>query len=92
MASLFGVNDRTDAPDRCVEGYVIKVYSATDLVDAHIIKGLLENHGIPARVDGGYLSGGIGELPPMGLVTVSVSEERLDEARKVLDEFWRDGE
>ena len=66
-----------------------KIYSATDLTDAHIIKGLLESHGITAQVNGGFLSGGIGELPPLDLVTVSVEDGQLEEAQRVLKEYER---
>lgn len=68
---------------------MIKVYSARDLTDAHLIKGLLESCGITAQVNGGFLSGGIGELPPLDLVTVSVEDSQLEEAQRVLEEFER---
>ncbi len=68
---------------------MIKVYSARDLTDAHLIKGLLESHGISAQVDGGFLSGGIGELPPLDLMTVSVDDADADEALQVLDAYDR---
>ena len=64
-----------------------KVYSAQNAVDAHIIKGLLEQQGISARVNGEYLQGGIGELPPMGLITVSVAEENYEQALKLVLEY-----
>jgi hypothetical protein len=66
---------------------MIKIYSAQNAVDAHIVKGLLEQQGISARVNGEYLQGGIGELPLIGLVTVSVTEEDYANARKVLSEY-----
>jgi hypothetical protein len=68
---------------------VIKIYSARDLTDAHLIKGMLESCGIPAHVNGGFLSGGIGELPPLDLVTVSVEDGQFEEAQRVLDEYER---
>ena len=66
---------------------MIKVYSAQNAVDAHIVKGMLAQQGIVARVDGEYLQGGIGELPLIDLVTVSVSEEDYEKALKVLQEY-----
>ena len=68
---------------------MIKIYSARDLTDAHLIKGLLESCGITARVNGGFLSGGIGELPPLDLVTVSVEDGQFEEAQRVLEEYER---
>jgi len=64
-----------------------KIYSAQNAIDAHIIKGLLEQQGIGAWVDGEYLQGGIGELPLIDLVTVSVAEEDYEKALRVLREY-----
>jgi hypothetical protein len=64
-----------------------KIYSAQNAIDAHIIKGLLEQQGIAAWVDGEYLQGGIGELPLIDLVTVSVAEEDYEKALRVLREY-----
>jgi hypothetical protein len=63
------------------------IYSAQNSVEAHIIRGLLENHGIAARVNGDYLQGGIGELPLIDLVTVSVADEDYARALEVIEEF-----
>ncbi|MFW2441050.1 MAG: DUF2007 domain-containing protein [Arenicellales bacterium] len=70
---------------------MIKVYSAQNAVDAHIIKGLLEQQGISARVNGEYLQGGIGELPLIDLVTVSVDKEEYSNALRVLREYEDSG-
>ena len=64
-----------------------KVYSAQNAIDAHIVKGLLEQQGISARVNGEYLQGGIGELPPMGLITVSVEEENYEKASELIRKY-----
>lgn len=66
---------------------MFRVYSAQNSIDAHIVKGLLEQHGVSARIDGEYLQGGIGELPPMGLITVSVAEEDYDNALSLVSEY-----
>ena len=64
-----------------------KIYSAQNAVDAYIVKGMLEQQGISARVDGEYLQGGIGELPALGLVSVNVAEEDYASALIILSEF-----
>jgi len=64
-----------------------KVYLAQNAIDAHIVKGLLEQQGISARVNGEYLQGGIGELPPMGLITVSVEEENYEKASELIRKY-----
>jgi hypothetical protein len=61
------------------------VYHAENILDAHLLKGALEAEGIPAYVAGEYLTGAIGELPAMGLVSVMVPEACLPAARAVAD-------
>ncbi len=60
------------------------VYRADSLMDAHVAKGLLESEGIACHVSGGYLAGGIGELPALGLVQVLVADEDEGRALDVL--------
>lgn len=50
------------------------IYRAENLIDAHLVRNVLEGAGIPAHVGGEYLTGAMGELPVMGLVTVMVAE------------------
>jgi hypothetical protein len=64
-----------------------KIYSAQNAIDAHIVKGMLEQQGISVRVDGEYLQGGIGELPLIGLVIVSVADEDYVKALELLREY-----
>ena len=64
-----------------------KIYSAQNAIDAHIVKGMLEQQGIQARVNGEFLQGGIGELPLIDLVTVSVAEEDYEKALEVVREY-----
>lgn len=60
------------------------VYQAAHGVDAHMVKAMLEQAGMPAQVRGEYLQGGLGELPVAGLVTVWVSETDATRAREVV--------
>lgn len=52
---------------------MINVYSANSTTDAHLIKNLLEQHGVAAYVAGHYLQGGLGELPVFDLIQVQVA-------------------
>lgn len=61
------------------------VYNAANLIDAHLVRHALEQAGIPAFVRGEALLGGIGELPPVGLVSVAVPESAWEQARGVVD-------
>jgi hypothetical protein len=64
------------------------VYEAENLIDAHLVKGMLENEGIPAHVRGEHLTGALGELPVMGLVAVCVVDTDWPEACEVIA-VWR---
>ncbi|PKM16536.1 MAG: DUF2007 domain-containing protein [Gammaproteobacteria bacterium HGW-Gammaproteobacteria-2] len=66
------------------------VYEAENVIDAHLVKTLLENVGIPAWVRGEFLTGGIGELPAQGLVAVSVPDSAEADARAELA-AWQAG-
>ena len=66
------------------------VYEAENVIDAHLVKGLLENNEIPAFVRGEYLVGAVGELPVMGLVAVLVPESQVEAAQDLLREFRAD--
>jgi hypothetical protein len=66
------------------------VYEAENLLDAHLVKGALEQQGIPAYVAGEYLTGALGELPAMGLVSVMVPQHCLPQARDIVAAVDRD--
>lgn len=66
---------------------MITVYNAFNSLDAHLIKGLLEQQEIPAYVLGEHLQSGIGEIPAIGLVRVSVSNADYPKAKAVIDEW-----
>ena len=62
------------------------VYRAANIIYANLVKGVLEQAGIPAFVSGEYLTGGIGQLPASDLVTVMVATIDIERARPIVDE------
>ena len=66
------------------------IYEAENLLDGHLVKGLLEQRGIPAFVSGQYLTGALGELPVAGIVTVYVAEDDEAAANDVIAELEAD--
>jgi formyltetrahydrofolate synthetase len=66
---------------------MITVYSANSSTDAHLIKNLLEQHGVMAYVAGHYLQGGFGELPVINLIQVQVEPANEAAALKVIHDF-----
>lgn len=62
------------------------VYRAENLIDAHLVKDVLDQAGIPCFVNGEYLIGGVGQLPARDFVTVSVPEVCLESAEPLVRE------
>jgi formyltetrahydrofolate synthetase len=66
---------------------MINVYSANSTTEAHLIKNLLEQHGVPAYVAGHYLQGGLGELPVFNLIQVQVDASDEAAALKIISDY-----
>ena len=63
------------------------IYRANDIIEAHIIAGMLKSHAIEAYVGGHYLQGGVGELVPFGFATVSVTDDDVSAAEILMAEY-----
>lgn len=63
------------------------VYRASNIVEAHIVAGMLRANGIEAHVGGHYLQGGVGDLSPMGFATVMTDDEDYAPARKIVHAY-----
>ena len=64
-----------------------KIFSASNITEAHLIKGLLEQEGIAAEVSGGFLQGGFGELPVVDMISVCVSKEDEQRALAIVKQY-----
>lgn len=49
-----------------------------------MILNLLECEGIKGRVDGEFLTGGVGELQAIGIVQVAVADQDYDSAKRIV--------
>lgn len=66
-----------------------RVHNAMHATEAHLVRGLLESHGIEAVVRGEFLTGGWGELP-VDVCSVWVAEDRaFAEADRLLQDFLK---
>jgi hypothetical protein len=63
------------------------VYEASDILEAHIVAGMLRSRHLDVFVDGHYLQGAIGEMAPMGFARVYVAEEDFALAWKLVDDY-----
>lgn len=65
------------------------VYRAGNILEAHIVAGMLRAQGLDAQVGGHYLQGGVGELAPSGFAQVLVDEADVEAARTRIAEYER---
>lgn len=61
-----------------------QVFEAVDMLEAHVVKGILEQEGISGFIQGEYLHGGMGDLPVSGLVRIEVNDMDYEQARSVI--------
>ncbi len=64
-----------------------QIFEANDILEASIVKGLLEQCGIKTALNGYYLQGGIGELPLSGLASLWVEDEDAIAARRIVEDY-----
>lgn len=63
------------------------VYTASNSIQAHLVKILLQGEGVQAHVAGEYLQGAMGELPAVGMMEVMVDESDLQKAQSIILEW-----
>jgi pentose-5-phosphate-3-epimerase len=61
------------------------VYRAENIIDANLVKAALADAGIQAFVSGEYLTGGVGQLPALDLVTVMVADPDFEGAAPIAE-------
>ena len=63
------------------------IYKAKDIIEAHIISGLLDSNNIDSHVGGHYLQGGVGDLAASDFATISVADNDVEEAISIIKEY-----
>jgi hypothetical protein len=61
---------------------------AQDLIEAQLIKNLLQSEGIESMILGEFLQGAIGELPPSGLIRVNVEDDIYEQALRLVEDYF----
>ena len=51
------------------------IYKARDIIEAHIVSGMLNANGIETHVGGYYLQGGVGDIAVYDFANVQVTDE-----------------
>ena len=63
------------------------IYRTHNITDAYLIKGLLEQQGIPSHIAGEYLTGGVGELSARDFIYLRIAPQYLEAAQQLLEDF-----
>ncbi|OZG75112.1 hypothetical protein BTA51_01605 [Hahella sp. CCB-MM4] len=66
------------------------VFEASNMLEAHVVNGMLQAEGINSFVQGDYLQGGIGDLPVSGLVRIAVNDVDYEQARAIIQQWERE--
>lgn len=61
-----------------------RIYEASDIIEANILKGLLEQCDIDVYISGFYLQGGVGEIPASGNTCIWVADENVPAAKEIV--------
>jgi hypothetical protein len=68
---------------------VIEVYRGSDYFEAQLLKGLMEQDGLQVFLHGAVLQGGLGEVPALGHLSITVNDADEMVAREIIQAFER---
>ena len=63
------------------------VFNARDIIEAHIVSGMLNANGIKTYIGGYYLQGGIGEACGFNFANIQVADEDYKIALPFISEY-----
>lgn len=63
------------------------IYKARDIIEAHIVSGMLNANGIETHVGGYYLQGGVGDVAVYDFANVQVADEDVALAVPLVAEY-----
>lgn len=66
------------------------VFRANNILEAHIIAGLLKSEGIDSHVGGHYLQGAVGDLPATDFAHVFVDDADQARAEALIADYEND--
>lgn len=65
----------------------IALYECANLIEAHLLKGMLQQCDVDVVLHGEDLAGGMGELPAAGLLVLWVNKQNLAQAKSLISEY-----
>ncbi|BDZ74130.1 MULTISPECIES: DUF2007 domain-containing protein [Methylophaga] len=63
------------------------VFRANNILEAHIVAGLLKSHEIECHVGGHFLQGAVGDLPATDFAHVFVERDNIEAAQAIIDGY-----
>lgn len=66
------------------------VFRANNILEAHIIAGLLKSEGIDSHVGGHYLQGAVGDLPATDFAHIFVDDADQARAEALIADYEND--
>ena len=63
------------------------IYKAKDIIEAHIVAGMLNANGIETHVGGYYLQGGVGDVAVFDFANVQIADEDMAAALPLVAEY-----
>ncbi|WP_333608223.1 putative signal transducing protein [Arsukibacterium sp.] len=63
------------------------IFRASDILEAHIVAGMLQSYGIAAYVGGHYLQGAVGDVAPLGIANILVQDEDSEQAEQIINSY-----
>ncbi|THF71005.1 MAG: DUF2007 domain-containing protein [Methylophaga nitratireducenticrescens] len=63
------------------------IFRGSNILEAHIVAGLLDTHGIETYVGGHYLQGAVGDLPASDFAHVFVNDDDVSAAEQLIADY-----
>lgn len=63
---------------------MISVYRGSDYFEAQLLKGLMEQQGLQVFLQGAALQGGMGDLPALGHLSITVNDADQQWAEEII--------
>lgn len=70
--------------DPQVQSSMISVYRGSDYFEAQLLKGLMEQQGLQVFLQGAALQGGMGDLPALGYLSITVNDADQQRAEEII--------
>ena len=70
---------------------MISVYRGSDYFEAQLLKGLMEQQGLQVFLQGAALQGGMGDLPALGHLSITVNDADQQRAEEIIAAYEAGG-